>query len=94
MRRADLPELSAFIAIAEHQRFSGAARVLGVSPSALSHSMRNLEARLEIRLFNRTTRSVTLTEAGGTAAPGCAPVAQLLNGFTTVVNGVTSARNT
>lgn len=91
MIRADLPELTAFIAIAEHQSFSGAARVLGVSPSALSHSMRNLEARLEMRLFNRTTRSVALTEAGEQLLQGVRP---LLNDLTNVVNEVTSARNT
>ena len=91
MIRADLPELTAFIAIAEHQSFSGAARVLGVSPSALSHSMRNLEARLEMRLFNRTTRSVALTEAGEQLLHGVRP---LLNDLIHVVNEVTSARNT
>lgn len=91
MIRADLPELTAFIAIAEHQSFSGAARVLGVSPSALSHSMRNLEARLEMRLFNRTTRSVALTEAGEQLLQGVRP---LLADLTNVVNEVTSARNT
>jgi DNA-binding transcriptional LysR family regulator len=91
MIRADLPELNAFIAIAEHQSFSGAARVLGVSPSALSHSMRNLEARLEMRLFNRTTRSVALTEAGEQLLHGVRP---LLNDLTAVVNQVTSVRNT
>ncbi|MFK3971856.1 LysR family transcriptional regulator [Pseudomonas sp. NPDC087358] len=91
MIRADLPELTAFIAIAEHQSFSGAARVLGVSPSALSHSMRNLEARLEMRLLNRTTRSVALTEAGEQLLQGVRP---LLRDLTNVVNEVTSARNT
>jgi DNA-binding transcriptional LysR family regulator len=91
MIRADLPELTAFIAIAEHQSFSGAARMLGVSPSALSHSMRNLEARLEMRLFNRTTRSVALTEAGEHLLHGVRP---LLNDLTNVVNEVTSAHNT
>ncbi|MGU7778755.1 LysR family transcriptional regulator [Burkholderia sp. PU8-34] len=64
MMRTGLPELTAFIAIAEQQSFSRAASVLGVSPSALSHTMRNLEAKLDVRLFNRTTRSVALTEAG------------------------------
>lgn len=91
MIRADLPELTAFIAIAEHQSFSGAARVLGVSPSALSHSMRNLEGRLEMRLFNRTTRSVALTEAGEQLLQGVRP---LLNDLTNVVNQVTSVHNT
>jgi DNA-binding transcriptional LysR family regulator len=64
MMRAGLSELTAFIAIAEQRSFRGAARRLGLSPSALSHAMRNLEARLNARLFNRTTRSVALTEAG------------------------------
>lgn len=90
MIRADLPELTAFIAIAEHQSFTGASRVLGVSPSALSHSMRNLEARLEMRLFNRTTRSVALTEAGDQLLQGVRP---LLNQLAEVVNDVTSTRN-
>lgn len=90
MIRADLPELTAFIAIAEHQSFTGAARVLGLSPSALSHSMRNLEARLEMRLFNRTTRSVALTEAGEQMLQGVRP---LLNQLAEVVNEVTSTRN-
>lgn len=62
--RAGLAELTAFITIAEQRSFSAAARVLGLSPSALSHAMRNMESRLEVRLFNRTTRSVALTEAG------------------------------
>ncbi|MGF6759062.1 LysR family transcriptional regulator [Paraburkholderia sp. GAS334] len=64
MLRAGLSELTAFIAIADQRSFRAAARILGVSPSALSHSMRGLEARLGVRLFNRTTRSVALTEAG------------------------------
>lgn len=64
MRRAGLSELTAFITIAEQRSFRAAARQLGVSPSALSHAMRNLEARLDARLFNRTTRSVALTEVG------------------------------
>ncbi len=64
MAQAGLTELTAFIAIAEQQSFRAAARLLGISPSALSHSMRGLEAKLSVRLFNRTTRSVALTEAG------------------------------
>lgn len=62
--QAGLSELTAFVAIAEHNSFRAAALRLGVSPSALSHSLRHLEARLNVRLFNRTTRSVALTEAG------------------------------
>ncbi|KND59353.1 Transcriptional regulator, LysR family [Candidatus Burkholderia verschuerenii] len=64
MPRAGLSELTAFITIAEQRSFSAAARLLGLSPSALSHTMRNMEARLGLRLFNRTTRSVALTDAG------------------------------
>src|SRR5690606_14812157 len=90
MQHADLPELKAFIAIAEHGSFSAAARVLGLSPSALSHSMRNLEARLEMRLFNRTTRSVALTEAGEQLLNGVRP---LINELANVVNEVMSSRS-
>ncbi|UTV58669.1 LysR family transcriptional regulator [Burkholderia arboris] len=64
MLRTGIGELTTFITIAEQRSFSGAARILGVSPSALSHAIRHLEARLGVRLFNRTTRSVALTEAG------------------------------
>ncbi|WP_322087815.1 LysR family transcriptional regulator [Burkholderia sp. BCC1999] len=64
MQRTDIGELTSFIMIAEQRSFSGAARILGVSPSALSHTIRHLEARLGVRLFNRTTRSVALTDAG------------------------------
>ncbi|GFZ97489.1 LysR family transcriptional regulator [Dyella caseinilytica] len=64
MLRAGLSELTAFITIAEQRSFRAAASQLGVSPSALSHAIRNLEARLDARLFNRTTRSVALTEVG------------------------------
>lgn len=91
MIRAGLPELTAFVAIAEQRSFSGAARVLGVSPSALSHSMRGLESRLELRLFNRTTRSVALTEAGEQLFKRVQP---LLGDLECAVNDVTSERNT
>ncbi|WP_440091853.1 LysR substrate-binding domain-containing protein [Pseudomonas syringae] len=91
MIRAGLPELTAFVAIAEQRSFSGAARMLGVSPSALSHSMRGLESRLELRLFNRTTRSVALTEAGEQLFRRVQP---LLGDLECAVNDVTSERNT
>ncbi|MET0439048.1 MAG: LysR family transcriptional regulator [Devosia sp.] len=64
MTHVDSAELRAFITIAEHRSFRGAARVLGVTPSALSHAMRALEERLAVRLLTRTTRSVSLTDAG------------------------------
>lgn len=58
------PELAAFVAIAQRRSFRRAAVDLGVSPSAISHSLRQLEDRLSLKLVNRTTRSVALTEAG------------------------------
>ncbi|MBD8682486.1 LysR family transcriptional regulator [Pseudomonas sp. CFBP 13719] len=91
MIRAALPELTAFVAIAERRSFSGAAKILGVSASALSHSMRGLESRLELRLFNRTTRSVALTEAGKQLFNRVQP---LLGDLECAVNDVTSERNT
>jgi DNA-binding transcriptional LysR family regulator len=64
MLRGSLADLTAFIVIADRLSFRAAASRLGVSASALSHSMRQLEERLGIRLLNRTTRSVSLTDAG------------------------------
>ena len=57
-------ELVAFLAVVEYGGFRAAARVVGSSPSALSHSVAGLEARLKVQLFIRTTRNVSLTEAG------------------------------
>lgn len=62
--RTDLADFSYFLAIARHRSFRRAGVELGVSASALSHSLKGLEARLGIRLLNRTNRSVTLTAAG------------------------------
>jgi DNA-binding transcriptional LysR family regulator len=64
MDRGDLANLTAFVAVADRRSFRAAASRLGVTPSALSHSMRQLEERLEVRLLHRTTRSVSLTDAG------------------------------
>ena len=64
MQRGDLADLTAFIAVADHLNFRAAASRLGVTPSALSHSMKQLEERLGVRLLHRTTRSVSLTDAG------------------------------
>lgn len=64
MRLNHLHGLLAFWKVAEHRGFSAAAAALEVSPSALSQTIRQLEARLGVRLLNRTTRSVSLTEAG------------------------------
>src|SRR3981081_626846 len=59
-----LADLPVFFAVADHLSFRLAASRLGVTPSALSHSMRQLEERLGVRLLHRTTRSVSLTDAG------------------------------
>jgi DNA-binding transcriptional LysR family regulator len=64
MRRESLNDLSAFAEVAGEASFTHAAARLGVSPSALSHTIRGLEERLGLRLLSRTTRSVTPTEAG------------------------------
>src|SRR4030081_2196536 len=64
MPRSDLTDLAAFVAIADNRSFRAAAPRLGVTPSALSHTMRQLEERLGVRLLHRTTRSVSLTDAG------------------------------
>lgn len=64
MARPPLNDLAAFVAVARERSFTRAASQLGLSPSALSHAIRSLEARLGVRLLTRTTRSVTSTEAG------------------------------
>jgi DNA-binding transcriptional LysR family regulator len=64
MPRTNFNDLQAFVLVARSRSFTKAAAQLGVSPSALSHSMRALEERLKIRLLTRTTRSVSPTEAG------------------------------
>lgn len=64
LSRANLADIVYFLAIARHRSFSRAGLEVGISASALSHAMKGLEARLGVRLFNRTTRSVTLTAAG------------------------------
>lgn len=64
MKPENLRDLNAFVAVAGEGSFTRAAARLGVSQSALSQTIRNLEARTGIRLFNRTTRNVSVTEAG------------------------------
>ena len=64
MRREELGDLAAFLAVAEERSFTRAAAKLGTSQSALSHTVRRLEARLGLRLLARTTRSVAPTDAG------------------------------
>ena len=73
MRSSGLIELDAVLAVARHRGFRAAATELGMSRSALSHSIAALEAKLGVRLFHRTTRSVSLTEAGEQFVSGVAP---------------------
>ncbi|SVK37480.1 LysR family transcriptional regulator [Luteibacter aegosomatis] len=64
MENAELAELAVFASVARHLSFRQAATERGTSASAVSHSIRSLEGRVGVRLFHRTTRSVSLTEAG------------------------------
>src|SRR3954462_11683253 len=64
MPRTDLNDIGAFLAVARGRSFTRAAAQLGVSQSALSQTLRGLEARLGLRLLTRTTRSVSPTQAG------------------------------
>lgn len=64
MLRGNLAELEAVVAVANHGGFRAAAREMGISSSAISQAIAALEARLGVRLFNRNTRSVTLSAAG------------------------------
>src|SRR5271170_925761 len=64
MPRGNLNDLLAFLAVGKERSFTKAAAKLGVSQSALSHTIRGLEERLGLRLLTRTTRSVAPTEAG------------------------------
>ncbi|MGF0337634.1 LysR family transcriptional regulator [Ectopseudomonas toyotomiensis] len=68
LSRADLADLNSFLAVESHRSFSKAAVELGITTSALSHSIRNLETRLGVRLLNRTSRTVSPTDAGASLA--------------------------
>jgi DNA-binding transcriptional LysR family regulator len=74
MRGSDFAELKAFAAIVERTSFARAADHLGLSASALSQTIRQLETRLGVRLLNRTTRSVGTTEAGARLYQRIAPM--------------------
>ena len=74
MRGSEFAQLKAFAAIVERASFARAADHVGLSPSALSQTIRQLEARLEVRLLNRTTRSVAPTAAGSRLYERIAPM--------------------
>lgn len=86
MMGPDLGDLGAFAAVARHRSFRGAAKVQGVSASALSEAVRRLEARLGVRLLNRTTRSVTPTEAGTRLLERLVPALGAVSGALDAVN--------
>src|ERR1700688_1352770 len=73
MARQPTDDLVAFLAVARERSFTRAAAQLGVSQSALSHTIRNLEERLGMRLLTRTTRSVAPTTAGERLLAGVGP---------------------
>jgi DNA-binding transcriptional LysR family regulator len=73
MPRENYNDLLAFLAVARERSFTRAAALLGVSPSALSHSLRGLEDRMGVRLLTRTTRSVSATDAGERLAQKLGP---------------------
>src|ERR1700736_3268011 len=91
MRANQFSQLSAFVAVAEHRNFTKAATHLGLSPPSLSQTVRSLETRLGVRLFNRTTRSVALTAAGERLLADMQP---LLAGIDKAVDGVNQFRDT
>src|ERR1700742_2878504 len=86
MAEIDLSDLDAFAAVARARSFRGAAGLRGVAASSLSEAVRRLEARLGVRLLNRTTRSVTPTEAGERLLERLAPALGEVAGALDAVN--------
>jgi DNA-binding transcriptional LysR family regulator len=85
--KADLDDLKAFVAVARARGFREGARLSGSSASALSEAVRRLEAQLGVRLLNRTTRSVVLTEAGRGLLERLGPALAEMEAALDVVNG-------
>jgi len=90
MRRDDFDGLAVFLSVARHGGFSAAATRLGVSTSAVSQAIRQLEERLGTPLFNRTTRSVALTEAGRELLEGVRPATDEIAATLDTVRGLGS----
>src|SRR5580700_8173427 len=90
MRKLGLAEMNAFVAVAERSSFAKAAGQLGVSRSTLSETLRGLEEKLGVRLLNRTTRSVALTEVGERLLAELRPV---LDSFEAAVESVNVFRD-
>ena len=79
MARPQLTELTAFVAVAEHRSFTKAAAQVGIALPTMSQTIRSLEERLGMRMFNRTTRSVALTEAGELLLAEVQPILESLD---------------
>ncbi len=95
MHKSGLIELEAVLAVARRASFRGAAVDLGMSTSALSNAVAGLEARLGVRLFNRTTRSVALSEAGERFVAEVAPaLAQIRDAMATANDLAAAPRGT
>lgn len=86
MSHFQLAELTAFSAVAEHRSFTKAAAQVGIALPTMSQTIRSLEGRLGVRLFNRTTRSVALTEAGERFLADVQPILQGLDHLLDSVN--------
>jgi DNA-binding transcriptional LysR family regulator len=90
MARIQLAELTAFVAVAEHRSFTKAAAKVGIALPTMSQTIRSLEERLGVRLFNRTTRSVAVTEAGERLLSEVQPI---LEGLDHAIESVNSFRD-
>jgi DNA-binding transcriptional LysR family regulator len=86
MQKTALTELTAVSAVATHKSFRAAAAALDMSPSALSHAVATLEKRIGVRLFNRTTRSVSLSPAGEQFLARVAPALREISDAMDAVN--------
>ncbi|MGH8174591.1 MAG: LysR family transcriptional regulator [Rhodanobacteraceae bacterium] len=89
--RIGLPSLAAFEAVARCLNFSRAATEMDVSPTAVSRTVKQLERQLGVRLFNRTTRSVALTELGTQLLVAIAPALEQIRSATSFVSSVAKA---
>jgi DNA-binding transcriptional LysR family regulator len=90
MRGTQFAQLTAFVAVAEHSSFTRAATYLGISTPTLSQTIRALEEQFGVRLLNRTTRSVALTEAGEELLGHLNPV---IEGMRHAIDAVNAFRN-
>jgi DNA-binding transcriptional LysR family regulator len=90
MRGSEFAELKAFVAVVERASFARAAEHLGISRSALSQVIRQLESRLDVRLLNRTTRSVAPTESGRRLHERIAPMLREMDDAVAEAVGATS----